>query len=85
VSKSKSSRWQNEVLPSIFERFYQADLSRPGGEKHGTGLGLAIVKEIMAVHGGKISVRSTPHIGSTFTVNLPLIMPDALTMTRQNK
>ena len=74
-----------EALPHIFERFYQVDPARPGGEKHGTGLGLAIVKEIVGAHGGKISVRSTPNAGSTFTVNLPLTMPDASTKTRRNK
>ena len=36
----------------IFERFYQVDSSRSGGE--GTGLGLAICKHIVEAHGGKI-------------------------------
>jgi two-component system, OmpR family, sensor kinase len=74
-----------EALPHIFERFYQADPSRPGGAKHGTGLGLAIVKEIVGAHGGKISVRSTQNVGSVFTVSLPLALPDASPMTRRNK
>jgi signal transduction histidine kinase len=74
-----------EALPHIFERFYQADLSRPGGEKHGTGLGLAIVKEIVAAHGGKMSVRSTLHAGSTFTVSLPLTIPDASSVRQRPK
>jgi len=74
-----------EALPHIFERFYQADPSRPGGEKHGTGLGLAIVKEIVAAHGGKISVRSTPGAGSLFTITLPLTQPEAFTATRRKK
>ena len=72
-----------EALPHIFERFYQADPSRPGGEKHGTGLGLAIVKEIVEAHSGKISVRSTPEAGSLFTVTLPLKPPDASATTRR--
>ena len=72
-----------EALPHIFERFYQADPSRPGGEKHGTGLGLAIVKEIVGAHGGKISVRSTPGAGSIFTVTLPLTTPGASVITRR--
>ena len=74
-----------EALPHIFERFYQADPSRPGGEKHGTGLGLAIVKEIVGAHSGKISVRSTPDAGSLFTVTLPLTPPDASIISRRKK
>jgi signal transduction histidine kinase len=61
-----------EALPYIFDRFYQADSSRPGGRKHGSGLGLAIVKEIIAAHGGKISVLSKPGAGTIFTITLPL-------------
>jgi signal transduction histidine kinase len=74
-----------EALEHIFERFYQADPARPGGEKHGSGLGLAIVKEIVAAHGGKIVVRSTPEAGSTFTVSLPLTVPGASASTRHHK
>src|SRR3972149_7185682 len=32
----------SEALAHIFDRFYQADPSRKGGEKHGAGLGLAM-------------------------------------------
>jgi two-component system, OmpR family, sensor kinase len=75
----------SEALPHIFERFYQADPSRPGGEKHGTGLGLAIVKEIVGAHSGKISVRSTPGAGSLFTITLPLKPPESRAVTRRKK
>ncbi len=74
-----------EALPHIFERFYQADPSRTGGEKHGTGLGLAIVKEIVSAHSGKINVRSAPDAGSLFTVTLPLTPSDTSAFNRRNK
>ncbi len=65
-----------EALPHIFDRFYQADLARSGGENHGAGLGLAIAWEIVAAHGGKISVRSAPGQGSLFSVWLPFSGPE---------
>jgi len=64
---------ESEALPHLFDRFYQADPSRAGGEKHGAGLGLAIVKEIVEAHGGKIGVRSRVGQGTTFEIRLPLV------------
>jgi two-component system sensor histidine kinase ResE len=61
-----------EALAHIFDRFYQADPSRKGGEKHGAGLGLAIASEIVQAHGGRISVRSRLGEGTSFDVFLPL-------------
>jgi signal transduction histidine kinase len=74
-----------EALARVFDRFYQADASRPGGEKHGTGLGLAIAKEIVEAHGGKISVCSDLGRGSTFIINLPLTMPEMNKATTRRK
>lgn len=62
----------NEALPRLFDRFYQVDPSRAGGEGHGAGLGLAIVREIVDAHNGKINVRSEVGHGTTFVIHLPL-------------
>jgi len=63
---------ESEALPRLFDRFYQVDPSRAGGEGHGAGLGLAIAREIAQAHGGKIGVRSSVGHGTTFTIRLPL-------------
>ncbi|MDX6546728.1 MAG: hypothetical protein QOG33_278 [Gaiellales bacterium] len=60
-----------QELPRVFERFYRADEAR-NRQSGGAGLGLAIARELVARHGGKISVESTEGAGSTFTVQLPL-------------
>ncbi len=61
----------------IFERFYQVDKSRPGGGRRGVGLGLAIASQIVHAHGGRIWVESALGHGSTFSVSLPILHPDA--------
>lgn len=56
-------------LPHIFDRFYRADTSRSSA---GSGLGLALVERISSLHGGSVSVRSTPGKGAAFRLELPL-------------
>jgi signal transduction histidine kinase len=66
----------NKALTRLFDRFYQVDPARAGGEtaavRRGAGLGLAIVQEIVQAHNGKISVRSEVGHGTTFVIHLPL-------------
>jgi len=59
-----------EDQPRIFERFYRVDKAR-SREKGGTGLGLSIVKHIVLLHGGVVTVRSSPGQGSTFRFEIP--------------
>lgn len=54
----------------LFESFVQLDSSLTR-EYGGTGLGLALVKQIATMHGGSISVVSTPGQGSQFMLRLP--------------
>jgi signal transduction histidine kinase len=69
VSVSDSGQgMDNRVLPYIFKRFYRGDSSR---SESGNGLGLSLVYSIVRAHDGKITVKSKPGQGSTFTVLLP--------------
>jgi signal transduction histidine kinase/putative methionine-R-sulfoxide reductase with GAF domain len=61
-----------EHLPRIFERFYRVPAAPGTVRNQGQGLGLAIVKTIVERHGGTVQVVSTPHVGSRFTIALPL-------------
>jgi CheY-like chemotaxis protein len=54
-----------EILPRIFDPYFTTKTS-------GTGLGLAVVHSIIKNHGGSVAVASTPGVGTTFTLFLPV-------------
>lgn len=58
-------------LPKIFEKFYQVD-PHHSGQVRGFGLGLYYVRQFVQSHGGTIHLVSSPGVGTTATVTLPL-------------
>lgn len=58
----------------LFQPFSQLD-TRLARRYDGTGLGLALVAHLVAMHGGRIDVESSPGQGSSFTVHLPASQP----------
>lgn len=57
-----------ERLQQIFEPLHTT-------KSGGTGLGLYIVQEVVAAHGGWVTVASTVGQGTTFTLTLPHASP----------
>ena len=58
-------------LPKIFEKFYQVD-PHHSGQVRGFGLGLYYARQFVQNHGGTIQLVSSPGVGTTVTVTLPL-------------
>jgi len=55
----------------LFRPFQQIDASLTR-QHEGTGLGLALTKRLAEMHGGTVSLKSEPEVGSTFRIWLPL-------------
>lgn len=60
-----------DQLPKVFEKFYQVD-PHHSGQVRGFGLGLYYVRQFVQDHGGTIQLVSSPGVGTTATVTLPL-------------
>jgi PAS domain S-box-containing protein len=61
-----------EAKAYIFEPFRQVD-NAITHENRGSGLGLSITKQLVELMDGEVSLESTPGVGSTFTITLPII------------
>jgi signal transduction histidine kinase len=57
-----------EDMPHLTERFYRG---KHGDKVKGTGLGLALSQEIVKMHGGSMSIKSTPGKGTAVTMSIP--------------
>lgn len=55
-------------IPEGLDIFEPFKTTKPSG----TGLGMVIVRQVLSAHKGTISYRSTPGVGTTFTIKLPL-------------
>ncbi|WP_433797583.1 SpoIIE family protein phosphatase [Actinoplanes sp. CA-252034] len=59
-------------LPQLFDRFHRVRGVQSRSHE-GSGIGLALVRELARLHGGEVTVTSTPGVGTTFTVTAPLV------------
>jgi signal transduction histidine kinase len=61
-----------EVVGKLFQRFSHHASGR-AGPVDGVGLGLAFVQSVFKGHGGTITCRSAPGVGTTFEIVLPAL------------
>jgi signal transduction histidine kinase len=66
-----------EAIETIFEKYQQIQSDMQRGVT-GTGLGLPITRDLVELMGGMITVKSAVGEGSTFTISLPMIVPQPL-------
>ena len=73
-----------EFLDRIFDEFSQDNDGARTSYK-GTGLGMAIAKKYVDLMGGKIEVSSRQGVGSTFTVEIPLLIAEHVETEEKEK
>ena len=60
-------------LPKVKDKFYKANQ-----KINGSGIGLAVADEIINMHKGKLDLESSPEVGTTVTISLPVFRPEML-------
>lgn len=66
-----------EALDTVFEKYQQIQSDMQRGVT-GSGLGLPITRDLVELMGGMITVKSAVGEGSTFTITLPMIIPQTV-------
>ena len=61
---------RSQDLPHVFDPFFRGEQATVR-QIHGTGLGLSLARDAVVAMGGRISVKTSPGEGSTFTIHLP--------------
>lgn len=62
----------SDEITRVFDRFFKTDNVNP----QGSGIGLALSKVFVEMHSGRISVESSEHAGTVFTIVLPVAHTD---------
>lgn len=71
VFRNQCDEIPKEKLDRLFEKFFRMDSSR-ASSTGGSGLGLAISKNIVELHGGTLSAKSSPS-HTDFTIVMPFV------------
>ena len=74
-----------EFKKKLFDPFSQEDYANARTLYKGTGLGMAITKKYVDMMGGSIAVESKKGAGSTFTVEIPLELPEQVIQSEQKQ
>lgn len=74
-----------EFQKKLFDPFSQEDDANARTQYKGTGLGMAITKKYVDMMGGSIAVESKKGVGATFTVEIPLELPEQVIQSEQKQ
>ena len=74
-----------EFQKKLFDPFSQEDDANARTQYKGTGLGMAITKKYVDMMGGSIAVESKKGAGATFTVEIPLELPEQVIQSEQKQ